>query len=947
MGQARDEAGNIWETDAQGNPVRLISAAGQGGGQRGGVYTLPTNPRDAARDAREAARDDRIANNETERLRIARENQAADLYAKGLRMGANGPEPIPNWQPPMSVAEGPKITAKVREEAINGYNNAASLERIADDLEAKFNSTIGTTKGLAGLKDYLPTGTNKAFDDTAYQARGYVKQGLGFTGGEGNTIGEIGLNYGPYLPEASDRDEQIVGKIKALRSLAADSRKKSIAILGGVPDANGRITPFDQNNLVSQQNLAAADPNATDQTIPIPPAMQREYDDFMAQWARNPDVGAYVAFRRQLDQKYNFPVAPSKDAENQKWASDAAANLKAGGATVNTAIPGVEKPMSDMEILRNKAVNNPLGAGAVGFTNAMSLGGVESLAGGKVNALRDARPYSSMAGEVAGTILGTGGIARAGRETLGRAMPGLLSADSLVARGARTLAPDMIYGAGRGGIVDGDPTTGALAAGAGSLAGNALGKAAGGLLGGMKQSAASKYLQDQGIFQTVGQKTGGLLKATEDRMMSLPWVGDAIGNLRRGSFQDFNQAAFRQAGEPIGASIGRAGEPGLNDLQSLIGQSYDNAVSGVTVPLDERLIMDLEQAKLAGYQLPPDLSAKFDAVMANRVTPAIRSSSVEPVNLSSIKRYEAGDLSGPQVDHEFKIGQVFDNPKPLGLTRLADGSPYLLDGYHRMGRAARLGKNELSGEFRAPDPATMRRLREEGVPEELLPAPASITGDSYQQVMRGLKGYKAELTKPGFEQDYRDALSLTQKALRDQMERGGGQSVVEGLGNADAAYRNYKTLADAVHRARNGTRSGTVDLFAPSQLNDAVAATQRKFPGAHPLSELGKTGQEVLPSKIPDSGTAGRLAQMATLGGVGGLGAGTGYATDSNPMTAALGSLAAITALRGGASKPAQALLSKLFVNPGNSPLRDMSATQIRKLGGLLGTASIPLLLQQ
>lgn len=29
MAQARDEAGNIWEVDAQGNPVRLIQAAGQ------------------------------------------------------------------------------------------------------------------------------------------------------------------------------------------------------------------------------------------------------------------------------------------------------------------------------------------------------------------------------------------------------------------------------------------------------------------------------------------------------------------------------------------------------------------------------------------------------------------------------------------------------------------------------------------------------------------------------------------------------------------------------------------------------------------------------------------------------------------------------------------------------------------------------------------------------
>ena len=30
MGQARDEAGNVWETDAQGNAIRLLQPAGQG-----------------------------------------------------------------------------------------------------------------------------------------------------------------------------------------------------------------------------------------------------------------------------------------------------------------------------------------------------------------------------------------------------------------------------------------------------------------------------------------------------------------------------------------------------------------------------------------------------------------------------------------------------------------------------------------------------------------------------------------------------------------------------------------------------------------------------------------------------------------------------------------------------------------------------------------------------
>ena len=50
MGQARDEAGHIWETDAQGNPVRLLQAAQAQGPMTIGTpnpYQLPKAQGDA------------------------------------------------------------------------------------------------------------------------------------------------------------------------------------------------------------------------------------------------------------------------------------------------------------------------------------------------------------------------------------------------------------------------------------------------------------------------------------------------------------------------------------------------------------------------------------------------------------------------------------------------------------------------------------------------------------------------------------------------------------------------------------------------------------------------------------------------------------------------------------------------------------------------------------
>ena len=213
-----------------------------------------------------------------------------------------------------------------------------------------------------------------------------------------------------------------------------------------------------------------------------------------------------------------------------------------------------------------------------------------------------------------------------------------------------------------------------------------------------------------------------------------------------------------------------------------------------------------------------------------------------------------------------------------------------------------------------------------------------LTGDTYQQAMRGFKGYKAETVKPGFEADYRDALSGVQDALKGQMMRGGGADVVERLGKADQAYRMAKVLEDAQGKAINGTGSGATNIFTPAQLNLAARANAKKFGGQRPFSQLAEAGQEVLPSKIPDSGTAGRMTQLLLPAALGGAGYATG-GTDG--AGTALGLLAL---LRGSASKAGQKAINKaLFDRPDS--LKALG-TAINKRKGLFGSATIPLMLE-
>ena len=193
-----------------------------------------------------------------------------------------------------------------------------------------------------------------------------------------------------------------------------------------------------------------------------------------------------------------------------------------------------------------------------------------------------------------------------------------------------------------------------------------------------------------------------------------------------------------------------------------------------------------------------------------------------------------------------------------------------------------------------------------------------LTGDTFQQAVRGLKSYRAEATKPGFEQDYRNALSGGIDALKGQMMRGGGQSVVEELGKADEAWKRIKIIQKAVEAARNGNRSGQVGLPMPSQFNDAAYKAAAKFGGPRFNGELLDAAQQVLPSKLGDSGTAMRgLVAGGALGlpTVLGAGAGSNEGVTGAGVGGLAGGLGGALLLAAGGSKPIQKALVKALVD--------------------------------
>lgn len=91
------------------------------------------------------------------------------------------------------------------------------------------------------------------------------------------------------------------------------------------------------------------------------------------------------------------------------------------------------------------------------------------------------------------------------------------------------------------------------------------------------------------------------------------------------------------------------------------------------------------------------------------------------------------------------------------------------------------------------------------------------------------------------------------------------------LGHIDTAYRNFIPVDSAIGKATGNAGGTEAGVFTPQQLRQAVVGQDRSArrvataQGGGPLQQYAENGIEVLPSSVPDSGTAGRLGLLELI----------------------------------------------------------------------------------
>jgi hypothetical protein len=494
---------------------------------------------------------------------------------------------------------GPKLAPAQRAAAIQQYTYSQQLQDTIDKLNSLFNAGPGSTHGIEGLKDFLPLPQNKNFDTAANAARGIVGQALGFTGGQLNTEREAAQAIGPFLPQSSNYDSTNVQKIQALQDLADRAKQNAIQTLGGIPDANGNVTPDPQapapttGATLPPDQQAIATGGTRDVVDPVLKATAGRIGQMVASGVPDADILKFMSDSGINPANTNIAETLRTRATDPSFKKWQRANPGAP-YPVGPSLYTKQVPMSATRALFNATAADNTGgavlAAPVAAANALTGGYLNDIIGATggsaqeaqngIDLMRAQHPITSLGGDLAGyaTAEGLAGLA-----------PG---AKALFATKYGRRGLDAAYGAFSGsGENDQNRGLGALTGAVVNTGGGMFGRGVTAALGGAAHGITNpdlKLLDQAGVPLTIGRiargagdfnpanpstpgdEFGRTIGGLEDRFAGFPGLDAVVGTARQRGDQAFNQAAFRN----IAPGVTGTGADGLISAKAAENAAY-------------------------------------------------------------------------------------------------------------------------------------------------------------------------------------------------------------------------------------------------------------------------------------------------------------------------------------------------------------------------------------
>lgn len=134
-------------------------------------------------------------------------------------------------------------------------------------------------------------------------------------------------------------------------------------------------------------------------------------------------------------------------------------------------------------------------------------------------------------------------------------------------------------------------------------------------------------LEAAGVQPTIGQRLGGVWNTAEQKLQSVPILGDAITSARNRARGQFGTAAVNEALDPLGRRVTTTGSEAVNEATQIVSGAYDDAANMVRgVVLDQPARQQLGRLQQLAQRLTPDMARRFNDILndelMSRVSPA-------------------------------------------------------------------------------------------------------------------------------------------------------------------------------------------------------------------------------------------------------------------------------------------------------------------------------------
>lgn len=136
-----------------------------------------------------------------------------------------------------------------------------------------------------------------------------------------------------------------------------------------------------------------------------------------------------------------------------------------------------------------------------------------------------------------------------------------------------------------------------------------------------------QQLRSAGVRPTIGQTLGGTWNAVEEKLQSVPVLGDAIASQRARSLREFNQAAINRTTAPIGQTVDGVGQGAVQQAGDAISAVYDDALTRVgSVVQDRQFAQEVGGLRRMAVGMTLPMRQQFNTIyqnlLGNRTSPA-------------------------------------------------------------------------------------------------------------------------------------------------------------------------------------------------------------------------------------------------------------------------------------------------------------------------------------